>query len=124
MIECLDDYTLSDYINHSLSYFAHKLDVQNGDNNFAMTIFRLIEEQRTDYFDNRYEREQETYYPIYDYLCKMYLNRYAKGGESEDKINQLIQELIERDTYDVPGSFNSTALICRRNTFTRQAIVS
>ncbi len=102
MLECLDGYTLSDYINHSLSYLAHKLDEQTGYNNYAMNVFRLIDAQRADYMDEDYEREQETYYPIYDYVCRLYLDRNG-GAETDDAGREaLVEELLEKVTYDVP----------------------
>lgn len=107
LIECLDGkYVLSDYLNHSLSYFAHVLDQHNGHNNYAMTLFQLIEEQRTDYFDDRYERDQEVYYPIYHYLCRMYLDRYAPADRDEETINRLVAELLEKVTFDVPEGYH------------------
>ncbi len=106
MVECLEDYSLSDYINHSLSYFAHKLDEQNGDVNYAMSILRLMQEQRTDGMDDRYERDQTTYYPLYQYLCKMYLARYAPDGGTPEELARLTDALVESVTYDVPEEYH------------------
>ena len=102
MIECMDDYTLADYVNHSTSYFYAKLDEANGNNNYAKWILKLMEAQRDDADDFQRNREQEVYYPLYDYVCKMWLMRYAELGLSEDGLNALVDELLERVMYDVP----------------------
>ncbi len=103
---CLEGYSLSDYLNHRLSYFAHLLDEQNGNNNYAMSIMKLIEEQRTDYFDENYDRGSEFYYPIYDYLAKMYVDRYASPGMSDEELAALIDELVETVMFDVPEDYD------------------
>ena len=99
----LFDYALADYINHSLTYLAHKLDEQTGYNNYAMNIFRLIDEQRADYMDDKYEREQSVYYPIYDYVCRLYLGKHGAADMDEAGRKALVDELVERVTYDVPA---------------------
>ena len=106
MIECLDGkYVMSDYLNHSLSYFAHVLDEHNGHNNYAMSILKLIEAQRADYQDDKYARDEEVYYPVYDYLCRMYLDRYAPADRDEAALTALVDELLEKVMYDVPGEY-------------------
>lgn len=105
MLECLDDYSLSDYVNHSLSYLAHKLDRQTGYHNYAMTIFRLIGAQRDDHVHDEWERDPSVYYPIYDYVCRLYLDRYGAADMDEAARTALVQELVDRVTYDVPENF-------------------
>lgn len=106
MIECLDGkYVMSDYLNHSLTYFAHILDEHNGHNNYAMTIFQLIEAQRADYQDDKYARDENVYYPVYDYLCRMYLDRYAPEDCDEATLTALVDVLIEKTFYDVPEEY-------------------
>ncbi len=103
MLECIDDYDLGDYINHSLSYLAAKMDAQTGYNNYAMNIFRLIGAQRADYMDDSYERDQSTYYPIYDYVCQLYLERNGAAELDAAGRRALVDRLVERVTYDVPA---------------------
>ena len=45
MIECMDNYSLDDYVNHSLGYYAKQLDEYNQDDNYATTILTLMDEQ-------------------------------------------------------------------------------
>ena len=106
MLDCMDNYSLSDYINHSLSYFAHKLDEQNGNTNYAMGILRLIEEQRSDWANDDYEREQAVYYPIYHYLTKMYLDKYAEPGMSAEELRAVVDGLLEIVMFDVPEDYH------------------
>ena len=105
LLECLDDYTLSDYINHSLTYLAHKLDLQTGRTNYAMSIFRLIDAQRKDYMDDGYERDLSVYNPICDYVCQIYLDYHEAEGLDESEREALITELVEQLTYDVPEDY-------------------
>ena len=78
MLECMDNYTLSDYVNHSMTYYAKQLDTYNQDDNYALTILSLMNEQYEDYHDDNRENPQSVYYPIYDYISKMYLDEYYK----------------------------------------------
>ena len=102
LTECLEGYSLSDYLNHSLGYFAHMLDEQNGNNNYAMSILQLIGEQRADWANDEYERAQTEYYPIYDYITGMYVDKYAAPGMTEGELTALIDGLVERVMFDVP----------------------
>ena len=104
LTSCLDGYSLSDYMNHSLNYFLHMLDEQNGGN--SLELMRLIEAQREDGVNDDYEREQQTYYPIYDYITRMYLDKNASPGMSSDEIRQLVDSLLDIIMFDVPPEYN------------------
>lgn len=106
MLECLDNYSLSDYINHSLSYYASKLDEHNGDNNYAKCILTLIDTQYKDFHSDQIEIEQEEYYPIYDYIANMYYRKYINNNMSYDEAKFVADTLVERVTYDVPEEYN------------------
>lgn len=106
LLDCVEDYTLSDYLNHSFSYFVHKLDLSNGDNNYAMGILKLIDEQRTDGMNDDYDRDQEVYYPIYHYLTKMYLNKYSVPGMTSEEIDALVDRLLDIVMFDVPVEYH------------------
>lgn len=53
ILECMDNYTLNDYVNHSMTYYAKQLDTYNQDDNYALTILSLMNEQYEDYHDDR-----------------------------------------------------------------------
>ncbi len=106
ILECMDNYKISDYMNHSLSYFAKKLDEQNGNNNYAVSILQLMEAQFNDYHSDRIEIEQQEYYPIYDYITNMYFKKYITPNMSYDECLELTNNLVERIMFDVPAEYN------------------
>lgn len=106
MLESMDNYTLSDYINHSTSYFAHQLDEQNGDNNYATVMFKAIEAQYNDYHDDDIEVEQSEYYKIYDYIADMYFSKNITSDMPYDDALLVANQLVERVTFDVPEEYN------------------
>lgn len=106
ILECMDNYKISDYMNHSLSYFAKKLDEQNGNNNYAASILQLMEAQFNDYHSDKIEIEQNEYYPIYDYLTNMYFRKYITPNMSYDECMNVADTLVERVMFDVPEEYN------------------
>lgn len=106
MLECMNNYKISDYMNHSLGYFAKKLDEQNGNNNYAATILQLMETQFNDYHSEKIEIEQTEYYPIYDYLTNMYFSKYITPNMSYDECMSIANTLVERVMFDVPEEYN------------------
>ena len=106
MIECMDNYELDDYVNHSLSYYAQQLDEYNGDDNYATTILSLIEAQYNDYHSYRTHAEQSEFYPIYDYISNMYFKKYINSEMSYEEAKDLTDNLVERILYDVPEEYN------------------
>ena len=106
MVECLDNYSLADYVDHSLSYYAKKLDEHNGDNNYAVTMLNLIDTQYKDYHSDEIEIEQEEYYPIYDYVADMYYMKYITPGMSYGEAKQIADTLVDRVMFDVPEEYN------------------
>ena len=106
MIECMDNYSLEDYINHSLSYYAIKLDEFNNDENYATIILDLIETQYKDYHSKSMYVEQSEYYPIYDYISNMYYKKYITKDMTYQESLDICEELIQKITYDVPEDYN------------------
>ena len=106
MLECLDNYDLSDYVNHSLSYYAKKLDEHNGHNNYATTLFALIDAQYKDFHNDEISVSQDEYYPIYDYIANMYYNKYITNEMSYNDARMVADSLIEKILYDVPEDYN------------------
>lgn len=106
MIECMDNYTLSDYVNHSLSYYMKKLDEFNHDDNYAVTIFSLMNAQYEDYHNDNISAPQSEYYPIYDYISKMYLNTHIDENTTYTEARETMDNLVEELTFDVPEEYN------------------
>lgn len=106
MIDCLDNYSLSDYINHSESYYASKLDEYNKDDNYATTILELIEMQYDDFHSDAITVEQDQYYPIYDYIADMYYSKYLNSSMSYSQATKITDDLVDKITFDVPEEYN------------------
>lgn len=115
MLDCMDNYTLSDYINHSQSYFLSKLDEASGHINYAAALWDLIELQREDYLDmrdndpQRIQIPQEEYYPIYDLLCDMYYSKYTTPNMTTQEISAVADRLVDMVTFDVPEGYDIPA---------------
>lgn len=106
MIDCMDNYKLDDYVQHSLSYYANKLDECNGDENYATVILELIQMQYDDFHSTSINLEQSEYYPIYDYVSDMYYNKYLTSDMSYDDAVKLTDDLVSKILYDVPEDYN------------------
>ena len=106
MIECMDNYSLDDYVNHSLGYYAKQLDEYNQDDNYATTILTLMDEQYHDYYDEKTAENPEKYYPIYDYISNMYLGKHLKAGMSQEEARGIMDEMLEKLLFDVPEEYH------------------
>ncbi len=115
MLDCMDNYTLSDYINHSQSYFLSKLDEASGHTNYAAALWDLIELQREDYLDmrdndpQRIQIPQEEYDPIYDLLCDMYYAKYITPNMTAQERTEVADRLVDIVTYDVSEGYEIPA---------------
>lgn len=106
MLECLNNYDLSDYMNHSLTYFVSKLDEHNNEQGQAVIVLELIEMQYDDFHRQDIEISQEQFYRVYDYISKMYYDKYLYDGMPYDEMKAVCDELIGKITYDVPSEYN------------------
>ena len=88
MIECMDNYSLDDYVNHSLGYYAKQLDEYNQDGNYATTILTLMDEQYHDYYDEKTAENPEKYYPIYD-IFPTCIWETSEAGMSQEEARGL-----------------------------------
>lgn len=106
MLECMDNYNISDYINHSLNFFTIKLDEYNNDENYASTILELIQIQFQDYHSTSMTVDQTEYYPIYDYICDMYYGKYITDDMTYDEMRLVADSLVKKITLYVPDDYN------------------
>ena len=102
----MDNYKLSNYINHSLSLFPKKLDEFNGDENYASAILDLIEIQFQEHQSTDLEIEPEEYYPIYDYLCDMYFKKYITKDMTQQEMETITDTLVNKIIQNVPDDYN------------------
>ncbi len=106
ILETIDNYTLDDYVNHSLSYYAQQLDKYNGDDNYATSMLALMETQYRDFHSSSFEAPQSEYYPLYDYLSKMYLGKHLNPNMSYEEARAVMDEMLEQLLFDVPEEYN------------------
>lgn len=104
MINSMNNYTLQDYIEHNLKYFEQKLNEFNG-NMLASDIITLIELQYKNFHNNKIHVEKDQFYPVYDYIAKMYYSKYISEGMSYDSAIQVRDNFIDRLTYGVPDEY-------------------
>ena len=107
MLECMDNYTLSDYMNHSSAYFLHKLDETAGDTNYASVIWKLIALQRSDWREKNIDIPAQTYEPIYEYLCKLYYRKYVTADMTDEEARAVADELVDKAFYDSPEDYKT-----------------
>lgn len=105
ILECLDNYKLDDYVNHSLSYFIAKLD-EHTNSNDAVDMLNLMEVQYDDYHSEDIEISQDQYYRLYDYIAKIYFDKYIVSDMSYEEACEIKDTLLEKILYDVPDEYN------------------
>lgn len=106
IIDCMDNYSIEDYVGHSVSYYAKKLDEFNKDDNYATVILELIQMQYDDFHSDKITVAPEEYYPIYDYIADMYYKKYLNSDMSYSEAVQITDRLLERILFDVPEEYN------------------
>jgi len=107
MLECMDNYSLEDYIKHSDTYFLSKLDEFTGHTNYAQVIWKLIALQRSDWEQDNVDIPPEEYYPIYDLLCEMYYDKYITESMSAEEKKAVADELVHKAFYDAPENYKT-----------------
>lgn len=105
MLESMDNYNLQDYVEHNITYLQNELNIQNG-NDKAVDILALMELQYDDYHNDEISVNQENYYELYDYISKMYYDKFINPNMSYSQALEIEQNLVEKITYDVPVEYN------------------
>ncbi len=106
MIECLgNSYGLDDYVNHSLSYYASKLNEYNNDDR-AVEMIELMTMQYNAYYGGEITVSQDQLQPLYEYISNMYFKKYINYGMSYDDAKRVADSLVEKVMYDVPKEYN------------------
>lgn len=105
MLECMDNYNLSDYMNYSDAFFLKKLDESTGYTNYAGVMWKLITLQRHDWESDKIDIPEKEYAPIIDYLCEMYYKKYITADMSADEAKKVADELVYKASYDAPEGF-------------------
>lgn len=105
MLECMDNYSIEDYMSHGDTFFLSKLDEYTGRTNYAQVMWKLITLQRSDWEKDNIDIPSEEYYPIYDYLCEMYYEKYLSENMTEDEMLKVADELVYKAFYDAPEGY-------------------
>ena len=106
LVDNMDNYEISDYMNHSMSYFCHKLDEFHGDHNYGAVLLKLVETQYEDFHDPYMEIDKEEYYPIYEYLSDFYYKNRINENTTYEEAQGYTAELLNKVLYDVPSEYN------------------
>ena len=75
--------------------------IDNRDNSNRLYIYDMdYVDLALDYDDSR-ENPQSVYYPIYDYISKMYLDKYVTTDMSYDEAKEVMDQMLDRLLFDV-----------------------
>lgn len=105
MVDCLDNYTYQDFVEHNITYFENELNKQN-QNDRAVNVLALIELQYTDYHNDDILVDQSQYYEIYDYISKMYYDKNINSNMTYSEALAIKNKLVDRVMFDVPEEYN------------------
>lgn len=105
MLECMDNFALSDYMRHGDTWFLRRLDEATGYTNYAKLIWKLIYLQRSDWESDRIDLPIEEYDPIYEFIGRMYYDRYITEDMTREEAEALADTLVERAFYDAPEDY-------------------
>lgn len=106
MLECMDNYTLEDYVNHSLSYFPKKLDEFHNQEDYATVILELISMQYQAFHNSYIKVEPSAFTPIYDYISNMYYQKHINSEMSYEEALKVADTLVDNILFDVPAEYN------------------
>ena len=101
ILECMDNYTMEDYVNEDIVYFIEKLNETNGDEE-AIRMLNLLQLNRDDHDNDEIYFSQEQYYPLYDYVARMYYRKYINSNMTSEEIKAVKDGLVARMIADVP----------------------
>lgn len=104
IVNCMDNYSLQDFVEHNITYLEQQLNIQNG-NDKSVEILSLMELQYKDYHDDEIKVDQQVFYPVYDYIARMYFEKHLNSNMSYDQAQQVLQNLLDKIMYDVPEEY-------------------
>lgn len=106
LIDCMDNYELRNIVEKDITYFLSQLDSYNNQEGMSVYIFELINAQYQDFYDDQITISQDQFYEIYDYIAKMYFDKYINDNTTYEEATVILNELIYKLTYDVPDEYN------------------
>lgn len=95
MIECMDNYTMEDYVNEDLSYFITELNNTNGDTE-AIRMLNTMELNREDIVNGEIYFPPEQFHDLYDYVARMYYRKNINANMTSEEITEVKDELLSK----------------------------
>lgn len=68
-------------------------------------LWQLITLQRSDWENDRIDIDETEYYPIYDFLCALYYDRYLQPDMTPEEARQVADELVYKAFFDAPEGY-------------------
>lgn len=100
ILSCLgNNYTGSDYMNHSVNYFISEMDKFMGDNN-AEHIIALMESQMALHYNKYVETDLTNFEELFEYLTRMYMKKNLKANMSYSEASELFDKFYGEITYN------------------------
>ncbi len=103
LVECMD-YNLEDSVSHNVYEFERQLNEINPNGIEASVIEEIIEFQWKEYNRIDFEVDREEYKDLYEYVTKLYIDKYITPDMSYSEINDNLQGLEERLVVGVKDS--------------------
>ena len=87
-----DNYTLSDYINHSINDLTTKMDKYMGDQTgYGQHIISLIDSQASMAYSNEITPDKGNSDELYNYMMDMYCNAHLTEGMTPEEANEVFE---------------------------------
>lgn len=106
IIDCLDDYSWSDYVNHSVVYLADQMDQYMGDESGrALYMLHIMEVEYEIQMHRNHDKEEIAYctahYPdMYEYIVRMYCKKHLDASMSKDEAEQTFDTFMDEITFN------------------------
>ena len=105
ILESMDNYNLSDYINHSQSYFIMKLNEFLKEDR-ANAMIELMQVQYDEFHDENIEIDPNSYYPLFEFISDVYYKNRIVSGMDYNEAQAIKNELLDIILFDVPKEYN------------------
>lgn len=106
IVRSMDNYEISDYMNHSQNYFLIKLDEFTGQSGLAAQMIDLMNEQYTRYSESNKSTSQQKMAPLYEYISNIYYKNRITENMSYDEAVSVKNELVDLLSFDVPDEYD------------------
>ena len=105
ILNSMDNYDIADYINHSQSYFIKKLNEYLNQSDYANAMIELLQMQYDDFHDDYLHVDQNSYYPLYDFMSEIYYKNRIVPGMSYEEALEVKNEFVSKVIFDVSSGY-------------------